>query len=122
MAFRLDVLYDGLPFRYTPVVPCALSGGSPQSFHQSFAAAPAASLAPAAAGRRRTRYLIVMEATTTGYSAYSPDLPGCVAAGADREEAERNMREAVAMHLEALREAGEDVPEPSTTATYVDAP
>jgi len=66
------------------------------------------------------RYLIVMESTTTGYSAYSPDLPGCVATGADQAETERNMRKAVAMHVEALREAGEEIPDPSSTGVYLE--
>jgi predicted RNase H-like HicB family nuclease len=68
------------------------------------------------------RYLIVIEgAEGENYSAYAPDLPGCVAAGATIEEAERAMQAAIAFHLEGLREAGEPIPEPSDlTATYVD--
>jgi predicted RNase H-like HicB family nuclease len=68
------------------------------------------------------RYLIVIEsAEGENYSAYAPDLPGCVAAGATIEEAEREMHDAIAFHLEGLREAGEPIPEPSDlTATYVD--
>jgi len=67
------------------------------------------------------RYLIVIEgAEGANYSAYAPDLPGCVATGATREEVEREMRDAVAFHLEGLRAAGQPVPEPSElTATYV---
>ena len=54
------------------------------------------------------------------YSAYAPDLPGCVATGATREECEREMRDAITFHIEGLRDAGEPVPEPSQlTATYV---
>lgn len=66
------------------------------------------------------KYLIILETTETGFSAYSPDLPGCVATGFDRAEAEKNMGEAIAFHLDGLREEGEDVPEPSSTATYLD--
>lgn len=66
------------------------------------------------------KYLIILETTETGYSAYSPDLPGCIATGPNREEAESNMRDAVAFHLNGLREEGETVPEPSSTATYVE--
>jgi predicted RNase H-like HicB family nuclease len=51
------------------------------------------------------KYLIVIEPTPTGLSAYSPDLPGCVAAGITREDVEQNMREAIAFHLDGLREA-----------------
>lgn len=65
-------------------------------------------------------YTIVVERTGTGYSAYAPDLPGCVAAAATRAEVEALMREAVALHLEALREDGEAMPEPQTYATTVE--
>jgi predicted RNase H-like HicB family nuclease len=67
------------------------------------------------------RYLIVIEGGEGGnYSAYAPDLPGCVATGATREEVEREMRDAIAFHLEGLRDAGQPIPEPSElTATYV---
>ena len=57
-------------------------------------------------------YSIVIEETSTGYSAYSPDLPGCIATGATREEVEANMLEAIKFHIEGLREEGYDVPEP----------
>jgi predicted RNase H-like HicB family nuclease len=68
------------------------------------------------------RYLIVIEgAAGENYSAYAPDLPGCVATGSTLEDVERQMRDAVAFHLEGLREAGDPIPEPSElTATYVD--
>jgi predicted RNase H-like HicB family nuclease len=66
------------------------------------------------------RLLIVVEATTTGYSAYAPDVPGCVATGATREAVERTMREAIELHLEGLRADGVTVPEPHAYATVVD--
>lgn len=66
------------------------------------------------------KYLIVIEPTETGYSAYSPDLPGCVSTGATPEETESNMREAIEFHIEGLRQEGEHVPEPSTTSRYVE--
>jgi predicted RNase H-like HicB family nuclease len=68
------------------------------------------------------RYLIVIEgAASENYSAYAPDLPGCVATGATMEEVEREMHDAIAFHLEGLRDAGQPIPEPSDlTATYVD--
>jgi predicted RNase H-like HicB family nuclease len=68
------------------------------------------------------KYLIVIEETSTGFSAYSPDLPGCVATGATRAEVEKNMREAISFHLDGLREDGEPVPEPRTYSTYVELP
>jgi predicted RNase H-like HicB family nuclease len=66
------------------------------------------------------KILIVVENTDTGYSAYSPDIPGCIATGATREEVERTMREAISFHLEGLRADGYQVPEPTSYATYVE--
>jgi predicted RNase H-like HicB family nuclease len=66
------------------------------------------------------KYLIVIEPTETGFSAYSPDVPGCVSTGATRDECEANMREAVDFHLDGLREEGEPIPEPRTSAAFVD--
>jgi predicted RNase H-like HicB family nuclease len=68
------------------------------------------------------KYLIVIEKTLTGFSAYSPDLDGCVSTGATREEVEQNMREAIAFHLDGLREEGQAVPEPRTYSAYVELP
>lgn len=67
------------------------------------------------------RYLIVIEsAEGENYSAYAPDLPGCVATGASLEHCEREMRDAITLHIEGLHETGQPVPEPSQlTATYV---
>jgi predicted RNase H-like HicB family nuclease len=66
------------------------------------------------------RYLVLIETDGNGRSAYAPDLPGCVAAGATREDVERELRDAIAFHIEGLQEAGEPIPEPSgLTATYV---
>ena len=65
-----------------------------------------------------SRYLIILEETTTGYSAYSPDLPGCIATGATREETENEMHDAIEFHIEGLRMAGEPVPEPRSHAAY----
>ena len=66
------------------------------------------------------RYLIIIESTTTGFSAYSPDLHGCVAAGASRPDVERAMREAIELHLAGLREAGLPMPDGGTSAAYVE--
>lgn len=68
------------------------------------------------------KYLIVIEPTQTGFSAYSPDLPGCVSTGRTREEVEQNMREAISFHLDGLREEGQAVPEPQTSSAYVELP
>ena len=64
------------------------------------------------------RYLIVIEKTPTGFSAYAPDLPGCVATGRTRDEVQTEMSGAIEFHLEGLTEAGENVPEPTTEAAY----
>ena len=65
------------------------------------------------------RYPIVIEETGTGYSAYSPDVLGCVAVGDSKEETRRNFEDALAAHFELMREIGEPVPEPSSSVDYV---
>jgi predicted RNase H-like HicB family nuclease len=65
------------------------------------------------------RYLVVIEKADGNYSAYSPDLPGCVATGTTREEVEERMREAIALHLEGLREDGLPIPNPQSSAAYI---
>ena len=65
------------------------------------------------------RYLIVIEGgEESNFSSYSPDVAGVVATGATREECERQMREAIAFHLEGLVADGEPLPEPHSTASY----
>lgn len=66
------------------------------------------------------KYLIVIEPTKTGFSAYSPDLPGCVSTGRTWGEVERNMHDAIEFHLEGLREEGYPIPEPSSVSAYVE--
>lgn len=66
------------------------------------------------------QYLIVIEKTETGYSAYSPDLPGCASTGATREEVEQNMREAVEFHLDGLKLEGLEIPQPTSSSAYVE--
>jgi predicted RNase H-like HicB family nuclease len=67
-------------------------------------------------------YLIVIEKTISGFSAYAPDLDGCVSTGATREDIERNMQEAVAFHRDGLREEGQAMPEPKAFSAYVVVP
>jgi predicted RNase H-like HicB family nuclease len=67
------------------------------------------------------RYLVVVEETKTGFSAYSPDLPGCVATSDTHANVEREMTEAIALHLEGLQAEGLEVPEPHAFSIYVDA-
>jgi predicted RNase H-like HicB family nuclease len=66
------------------------------------------------------QYLTIIEKTATGYSAYSPDLLGCVSTGETYEDVEQNMREAIAFHLEGLRLEGYEIPQPSTLSTYIE--
>lgn len=65
------------------------------------------------------RFLIVIEKAGKNYSAYSPDLPGCVATGETREEVEQNMYDAIEMHVEGLIEDNITVPEPHAVAEYL---
>jgi predicted RNase H-like HicB family nuclease len=66
------------------------------------------------------RYMVVIEEGASSYGAHVPDLPGCIAAGETREEALRLIREAIELHIESLREAGEPVPGPSSIGEYVE--
>ena len=65
------------------------------------------------------QYTIVIERSPNNYAAYAPALPGCVATGATREEADSEIRLAIRFHIESLREHGEPVPEPHCTAAVV---
>ncbi|MBV8517014.1 MAG: type II toxin-antitoxin system HicB family antitoxin [Acidobacteria bacterium] len=65
------------------------------------------------------RFLVVIEAAGENYSAYSPDLPGCVATGATHEETERNMYEAIQLHIEGLIEDGLPIPQSTAFAEYL---
>ena len=66
------------------------------------------------------KLLIVVEPTASGFSAYAPDVPGCVATGETRDAVERTMREAVEFHLEGLRAEGMPLPEAHAYATVVE--
>jgi len=66
------------------------------------------------------RYPLVIERSSTGYSAYSPDVAGCAAVGDSEEETRRNFQEALEAHFEAMRESGELIPEPSSSVDYVE--
>ena len=66
------------------------------------------------------RYAIVIEKAENNYSAYVPDLPGCVATGTTLEETETQIREAIEFHLEGMREDGIAIPQPESRVEYVD--
>ena len=67
------------------------------------------------------KYAVVIERAGNNYSAYVPDLPGCVATGATPDDVERLIAEAIEFHLEGMRLVGEPVPEPTTLCRYVEA-
>jgi predicted RNase H-like HicB family nuclease len=66
------------------------------------------------------QYTVIIEKAPGNYSAYVPDLPGCISTGQTREEIERNIREAIEFHLEGMREDGLPIPEPTSSAVLVD--
>jgi predicted RNase H-like HicB family nuclease len=66
------------------------------------------------------RYAVVIEKAQDNYSAYVPDLPGCVATGATIEEVEAHIRQAIEFHLDGLREDGTPPPQPSSHVEYVE--
>jgi predicted RNase H-like HicB family nuclease len=68
------------------------------------------------------KYLIVIEETGSGYTAYSPDLPDCVVSGRTRAEVEHKIRHSVALHLQDLRQCGEVLPEPRSFPSYIELP
>ena len=68
------------------------------------------------------RFLIIIEEGSRNYSAYVPDLPGCVATGRSREEVAENMRKAISMHLQGMLEENEEIPNSHTIAEYIDVP
>jgi len=65
------------------------------------------------------KYLVVIEKAENNYAAFIPDLPGCIATGATLSELHQNISDAVAMHLEGLREDGLPIPEPNTVVDYI---
>lgn len=66
------------------------------------------------------KYLVVIEETPTGYSAFSPDVPGCIATGATQNEVRKSMQEALEFHIEGLRAEGEHAPRSTTSSCYVE--
>ncbi len=66
------------------------------------------------------KYAIVIEKARSNYSAYVPDLPGCVATGSTIEEVEKEIREAIEFHIEGIRQDGEVVPQPSSSVEYIE--
>jgi predicted RNase H-like HicB family nuclease len=67
------------------------------------------------------RYAVVIEKAQGNYSAYVPDLPGCVATGLTVDEVEQQLREAIRFHIAGMQEDGLPIPEPTSIADYVDA-
>jgi predicted RNase H-like HicB family nuclease len=71
-------------------------------------------------GANVVKYTVIIERTDNNFAAYVPDLPGCIATGKTREETETNIRSAIAMHIEGLREDNVPVPIPSTDTLLVE--
>ncbi len=69
-----------------------------------------------------SKYLVIYEKTSTGYSAYVPDFPGCITTGPTLQDTQRNMTEALSGHLAVMREFGDPVPEPTTIAETLAIP
>ena len=68
------------------------------------------------------KYAVVFERSEDGYGAFVPDLPGCITVGNTLEETERNIREAITGHIEAMRAHGESIPMPTTLTEYIEVP
>ena len=66
------------------------------------------------------KYLVIFEKAEDNYSAYSPDIPGCIATGDTRDEVEKNIREAINFHIEGLAKDGSPLPEPASFTEYVE--
>lgn len=66
------------------------------------------------------RYLYILEKVPTGFSAFVPDLPGCVATGVSEKEVTQSIREAIEFHIDGLKEEGLEIPEPSSRADYAE--
>ncbi len=66
------------------------------------------------------KYLVIFEKADGNYSAYSPDLPGCIATGETRKDTEKNIKEAISFHIEGLMKDGQPLPEPSSFTEYVE--
>lgn len=66
------------------------------------------------------RYLIILEPTATGFSAYVPDVPGCISTGSTRDEVRANMREALQLHIDGLKMEGLPVPKANAGCSYID--
>ena len=66
------------------------------------------------------RYAIVIEKADSNYSAYLPDVPGCIATGTTVDEVKRNLAQALEFHLDGIRADGDSIPQPSSTVDYVD--
>jgi predicted RNase H-like HicB family nuclease len=66
------------------------------------------------------KYLVIIEETKSGYSAFSPDLPGCVATGDTKEAARKNMSDAIVFHVEGMHKEGLEIPQPRSFSTYLE--
>ncbi len=67
-----------------------------------------------------SKYLVIFEKANSNYSAYVPDLPGCIATGASRREVEKNIKEAISFHIDGLTKDGSSLPAPAAFTEYVE--
>jgi predicted RNase H-like HicB family nuclease len=77
---------------------------------------------PASGTEGKSEYLVVYEQTATGYSAYVPDLPGCITTGPTLPDTRKSMQEAIRGHLAVMREFGDAIPQPTTIAEPMQVP
>lgn len=68
-----------------------------------------------------SKYLVVFEKADGNYSAYSPDLPGCIATGSNRKNVEKNIKEAITFHIDGMKDDGLVIPQPTAFVEYVEA-
>lgn len=66
------------------------------------------------------KYLVVFEKAEKNYSAYSPDLPGCVATGRTQKEVEKNIKESISLHIEGMKEDGQSIPDSASYTEYIE--
>ncbi len=66
------------------------------------------------------KYAVVIEKAESNFSAFVPDLPGCVATGSTTEEVEKQIREAIEFHIKGMRQDGEEIPLPSSSVEYIE--
>ena len=123
---RKEFPYDDMMYELHVMGACRAVRDGPYTLKQvidGYAPAPAAEPTAGAghgATGRAMRYAVVIEGADGSYSAYIPDLPGCIATAGTREDAHREIGRAIRLHLERLKEGGAQIPEPTSTCEYLE--